>query len=268
MPRYARLRVLSAQIPAATIVSLGEWKVVADPAWHRPDPLQPRRPRASAATSSTCSRHRSVTSSSSSSSLTPMASAKPSRPAPESPVSWIIGFHNNRAAQIDQHRLDDPPESDAATRFDTVTDRNIQRQPARSVGAARRIRPSSATAGHGELRLRRPDLGPLRAIHRPRAAGRDRQKPHRSATVWELPDRIGIGRSPGRGRLPLDPRRVGQLQQQRHLRTGRPPAPIELDDDAGNDAGVRHRAGHPARPHRFRRRRSRRGLVPDRRPGG
>lgn len=116
--RFARLRVLSAQSDS-TLVSLGEWKVVAAPEWQPPwepanlgDPaigghvVQVQPPLADA------TQTQSVLVADGIVQMVPTDG--------ESPVSWVVGFHHNRAAQVTGIEWIDAPEDESTTRFDTI----------------------------------------------------------------------------------------------------------------------------------------------------
>lgn len=132
MARFARLRIRSAQSSTATSVHLGEWKVIAQPGWS-PGTGDGGTPAASNAPATgldigAFDRGGHVVAMQPqfdiNTGLQGLVTADQQRQtldvAPGTTVSWVIGFRDDRAAQLTGLTWLDPPGSDPAARFERV----------------------------------------------------------------------------------------------------------------------------------------------------
>ncbi|MEJ7763841.1 MAG: discoidin domain-containing protein, partial [Thermomicrobiales bacterium] len=120
--RFARLRVTSGQVATASRVRIAQWKVIADPGWSPPGEeggLELAAPGGGGHLVAMAP-------------LPPGSVAVPPLPAdgttrltvpaePGQTISWVVGFRDDRAAQITAIAWSDPDASDPAVRFDQVT---------------------------------------------------------------------------------------------------------------------------------------------------
>ena len=268
--RFARLRVLSAQSGSATVVSLGEWKVVADPAWQSPDtPFNladpgDRRP------------HRRYPAPGRLQPVPPGAADAGRRLPNGGQRAGHAGVVDRRVPQRPRgpdHRAglarSAGERSGNAVRRDPG--RGFHRQPGRAVGIARRVPDRARRERRSHDRLRRAGLGPLRAHHRHRIATGGRRGGNAGGGYRRYLGIAGPGqhlRGAGGGRVPLDSRRVGHLPVRRDLRAAGRAAADRAGRRCRQRRGVRDRAGAGQRPYRYGRRRGRRGLVHDRDAAG
>lgn len=128
--RFARLRVLSAQDPATGTMHIGEWKVIASPGWApRPSAGTPAAPDGAGLDlapfavgghivdmqppigGTTVTRQMAM----------PDGVPQTVSVAQGSPVSWIVGFQDDRAPAITSLEWVDAPGVDPSTQIDAVT---------------------------------------------------------------------------------------------------------------------------------------------------
>jgi len=117
--RFARLRVLSAQSPAASVVSLGEWKVIAEGSWQPSDMVNLADPARGGHVVNVQPPLADQTQTQLL--LTSDGARQTIQTSADSPTSWVIGFHHNRAAQVTGLEWIDPGGGEPETRFDSIT---------------------------------------------------------------------------------------------------------------------------------------------------
>ena len=142
------------------------------------------------------------------------------------PPTWVIGFQDDRAAQIASLEWVDQDQQYKPLRVG-----RRGRQPgyaARAVAGPRRLEARPRQAGGGGLEAAAAGLGAFRPVrcsqcHSAGEAGREEVgAPHGDPDL----------RAPDRRRLSLDPRRMGLPQPRRHLRS-HPPAAAGTDGRRG-----------------------------------
>jgi hypothetical protein len=136
--RFARLRILSTHGEDASRISLGEWKVVAQPGTPSPlepvDLAEPARGGHVAWTEPQLGRIELATSLIDEDATVLEAVAAEPRTA----LSWVVGFHEGRAARITSMEWTDPGATDPALRFerlDVAISEDGPLGPYREVGA-------------------------------------------------------------------------------------------------------------------------------------
>ena len=248
--RFARLRVKSAQSASASSVALGEWKVIAQPGWQ---PSVLGTPVATPAAAGI-----DISGPDIGGHLVDMqpqftdpamfqllVTADQMRQtldlSPGAPISWVVGFHDDRAAQITGLRWQDPPGSDAAARFDAVHVEISLDSPA------------GPWTDAGTWTLDRANGDPTFAFAQPTwarfvrfsgvaapapGAASPAATPTDTKVTWELPDTVHIYE-----RMPDDT--YGSILGEWGASSSSaiyeqlvPPAAVALAPDAGND--VRH----------------------------
>jgi len=132
MARFARLRIRSAQFSTASSVHLGEWKVIAQPGWSpgtgdRGTPVASNAPATGLDIGAFDRGGHMVAMQPQfdlNTGLQGLVTADQQRQtldvAPGTTVSWVIGFRDDRAAQLTGLTWQDPPGSDPAARFERV----------------------------------------------------------------------------------------------------------------------------------------------------
>ncbi len=157
----------------------------------------------------------------------------------ESPVSFVIGFHHNRAAQVTGLEWIDGADDDSATTFESL------------LVETSTIGPIGPWTALGEFALERN--GDRAAITfdepawarfvrvtgvAPAISGGDEATPAVEPPEFALPDRVIIRERP----IDDDYRSIlgewGGEAPEAIYETLVPPASVTLDDDAGNDAGT------------------------------
>ena len=226
---FARLRILSVHGPTPGAVTLGEWKVVASPAWE-PGPLD----------IGAWSVGGHVVLQEPPGNLQEMQLAvspdqgRVTVAVPRgSPVSLTIGFHHNRAAQVTAITWRDPPDSDPAGRFDTVTVEVSTESPIGPWTPLGEFRIDRDASGAATLQLESPTWARFVRIGGVVPESGDDV----SSVNWELPDVVGVIEAP----VAEDYRSIlgewGTYSAEATYERQVAPEPIELDGDAGNDAG-------------------------------
>ncbi len=232
--RFARLRVLSAQSPDASVVSLGEWKVVADPGWRPADAVNLADP---AVGGHVVNVQPPLTDQTQTQLLLTNDGVRQTVEAdPDIATSWTIGFHHNRTAQVTGLEWIDPPGSEPETRFETILIEISNGSP---------IGPWTAL---GEFPLERdgdrvaigfdaPTWARFVRVTGVQPAGQaaDTATPVADAPALELPDQIVVRELPIDG----DDRSIlgewGTGSPNAIYETLVAPDAVTLDDDAGND---------------------------------
>ncbi|MDQ3653830.1 MAG: VWA domain-containing protein, partial [Chloroflexota bacterium] len=233
--RFARLRVLSARSPTASVVSLGEWKVVAEGSWHPSamvnlaDPalgghvvnVQP--PLADQTQTQLL--------------LTSDGVRQTIQISADSPTSWVIGFHHNRAAQIAGLEWIDPAGSEPETRFATITIETSTGSPIGPWTALGDFPLERDGSGRASAEFDEPVWARFIRITgvEPASTTADTGTPVAEELVRELPEQITVHERPVDGdyRSILsewgtdNPRAIYELLVE--------PTGVNLDDDAGND---------------------------------
>ena len=233
--RFARLRVRSAQLPTASIVSIGEWKVVADPAWAMPDTTfnlaDPTIGGHVVNIDPPTNENQYLQLL-----LTPDGDRQTVEAGPDANVSIVLGFHNDRAARITDLEWLDPPGSDPATRFDSIVIETSEESPIgpwTSLGEFALERDSS---GKATVEFEAPVWARFLRITGVGTGPEALATPAVETFDWELPEQIIVHEQ----QVDADYRTIlGEWG------TGRSDAiyeqlvqfePIHLDEDAGNDA--------------------------------
>lgn len=238
--RFARLRVKSAQSGAASSVALGEWKVIAQPGW---EPTAAGTPAATGIDISGPGVGGHVVDMqpqfSDPTTFQLLVTADQTKQTldvlPGAPVSWVVGFQDDRAAQITGLRWQDPPGSDPAARFATV-------QVEISLDS-----PAGPWTDAGTWALDRASGDPTFAFSQPTwarfvrfsgiaAAGTPLATPTDAKITWELPDAVHVFE-----RMPDDAYRSilgewGAASSAAIYEQLVPPSAVALAPDAGNDA--------------------------------
>ena len=230
--RFARLRVLSAQSPIASTVSIGEWKVVAAPNWQPADtPFNLADPELGGHV--VYQEPPLNDSSQLQLLLTPDGTRQTLDAPPDAGVTWVIGFHNDRAARIDGLQWVDPPGSDPETHLDTV-DIAVSTEsplgPWTPVGSFPIERD-----GNGAATIAFDDAVWARFV-RITATGEATPDPGYETVTWELPEQFLITEQPIGGDYTSILGEWGTYQSSAIYERSVNPKPVSLDNDAGNDA--------------------------------
>ncbi|MEJ7761933.1 MAG: VWA domain-containing protein, partial [Thermomicrobiales bacterium] len=232
--RFARLRVTSGQVATASRVRIAQWKVIAEPGWSPPGEdggLELAAPGRGGHLVTMAP-------------LPPGSIALPPLPAdgtthlsiptePGQTISWVVGFRDDRAAQITTLTWSDPAGSDPAVRFDEVTVEVSAESPTGPWTPAGTWRLDRSGPDAPRLDLSRPIWA--RFVRFTGIAG-DGGVPDATTVVWELPGPIGVIE-----RAQDDDYR-SILGEWGHYRTEAiyerlvPPPVLTLDPDAGDGA--------------------------------
>lgn len=151
---------------------------------------------------------------------------------PNSTVAWTIGFHHDRAAQIETITWVDPPKSDPATQFESVTVEVSSESP---------IGPWTSL---GEFTIERDSGGVATFTLDDRTWARfirftgsvPAAEEGVSVVRRELPDQIQVAEAPADGGYRSILGEWGTYQSTATHERQVEPEPITLDADAGNDA--------------------------------
>ncbi|MGI8485123.1 MAG: VWA domain-containing protein, partial [Thermomicrobiales bacterium] len=242
--RFARLRVKSAQSASASSVVLGEWKVIAQPGWQ---PAAVGTPAAAPAGLGLDVSGPNVGGHlvdmqpqfSDPTTFQMLITADQTRQTldlmPGAPISWVTGFHEDRAAQITELQWQDPPESDPAARFDKVQVEISLDSPAGPWTDAGTWTLDRAS-GEPTFAFAQPTWSRFVRLSGVKAVGVQNATPTDTTVMWELPNTVHVYE-----RMPDDSYRsiLGEWGASsstaiyEHLV---PPAAVALAPDVGNDA--------------------------------
>jgi hypothetical protein len=233
--RFARLRVLSAQSPDAHVVSLGEWKVVADPGWQPSGTVNLANPALGGHIVNV---------------QPPLADEAQTQlllvddetrqtveTSADTRASWVIGFHHNRAAQVTSLEWIDPPGSEAETRFDSITIETSLGSPIGPWTSLGEYTLDRDANGRASIELDAPTWARFIRITGvgPRGDTGAPATPVIDQPVWELPGQVIVHERA----IDEEYRSIlgewGTNSPSAIYETLVAPADISLDEDAGND---------------------------------
>ncbi|HEU0164374.1 MAG TPA: hypothetical protein VFQ54_04965, partial [Thermomicrobiales bacterium] len=239
--RYARLTILSAQSSNSTTATIGEWKVIAQPGWSPPQIGGTPAASGIDIASTDVGGHVVATNPQldlnigTQGIVTADQQRQTINVVAGAPVSWVIGFNDNRAAQITSMTWQDPPGSDSTVRFDSV-----------QVDVSTES-PTGPWTSVGTWTLNRSNGSPTYAFDTPTWARfvqftgvtpPDQATPAASSPTtlaWELPDDIAIDERGQDATYRSILGEWGAYSQDAVYERLVPPAAIQLDPDAGND---------------------------------
>ena len=231
--RFARLRVISPLSLQAGGVTIGEWKVIAEPGWTLPAPLNIADPLAGGhvVTVDPPFGYTDQAPLLLSADGQPQEAVANSGTAP----SITIGFHHNRAARITSLEWLDPPESDPAARFGHVLVETSTSSPVGPWTAVGEYELERDSAGRSTVTL---DDEPWARFIRITAVGPGNMEEGSDTVTWELPDQITVFELPADDSYRSVPGEWGTYRSDAFYERSVNPDPVSLDEDAGNDAGT------------------------------
>ena len=230
--RFARLRLLSAQGDTAGYVNLGSFSVIAEPSWSlptEPDGIDISAP----ARGGHVVDMRPVNGEYDAWNDVVVADAvRQTLSIDEGQVSWVIGFHQDRAAQLASLTWVDPPDTDPAAQFSSVTvevSADGPTGPWLPAGTWTLDRAGGAPAPF-------PFAEPTWARFVRVTVSAPSSAPDPAAVAWELPDAIRVFEQPADDTYRSILGEWGHYRREAIYEQLLPPTEVDLDPDAGNDA--------------------------------